>query len=160
MKKLALIFALFCMAFAIHAQDAAPKAPRGPRPGQDGKRAPQENIVARIQKSASAVIELYDADKDGTLNEAEMATLAHDIEVAKKLQPYMRDIEIFQKLDTNHNMVLEIEETAKIRDVMKGMRRPEGGPNRNRPPRPQPKGDAPAPAPQDGEVPPAPPAAE
>lgn len=150
MKKMLIMLATLCAAFAINAQEApeAKKAPeKNVRPPRNGG---QTMMLERIKKDASELLALYDADGDGKINDAEKENFKKDMEVYKKLQKYNRTLMMLDAVDANNDMVIDAEEAKKVKDAMEKMLLPQGGrrPNGQRPNGPRPNGKRPADAPK------------
>jgi len=183
MKKILTLLAFTCLGIAI-AQEAPAPAPAAPpppqanqqlppppngKPGQPGNRPNHANMREqmlerqrkRLETSAKEIIEAYDTNKDGKLDEAEKAAMKAEFAKVEKITRLARDYRIIERLDANGDMVLTPEEFEKLPQAFNrdGMRPPMGGPrpprDGNRPPRqPRPprkpgevkNADAPAPA--------------
>ena len=111
----------------------------------------EQNVLKRMQRTASELLAMYDKNQNGKLDPEERAQMEKDIEMAKKMQHILPLKEILDDLDADHDLQISDEEGAKIGEVMRRNRprnsgnRPahggkgpqKGGPNmKNRPVRP------------------------
>ncbi len=165
MKKILTMLTFACLGIAIAqeapAPAAAPAAPPAPpanqqvppppagKPGQPGNRPDHANMreqmlerqKKRLDVAAKEIVEAYDTNKDGKLDEAEKAAMKADFAKVEKTARLARDYRIIERLDANGDMVLTAEEFEKLPQTFgrDGMRPPMGGPrpprDGNRPPR-------------------------
>ena len=96
-----------------------------------------EQRLKQLNNDAQKILELYDADKDGKLNDEERAKMDADFVIAAKLQRYVRSKALLDAVDADKDMAVKGEEVKNLhKAVQKTMRDRFEREKANRGPRP------------------------
>lgn len=125
MKKI-LVVVLAMMALAVFAQEnAAPKkeggAGRADRPNRPN-RPGGEMMVNRLKENAAKIVQKFDKDGDGQLNDAEKAEAEKQMAEAEEAFRLVQAYKIVKALDADGNFVLSDEELAELPKKMQELR--------------------------------------
>ena len=142
MKKMLAILMMAAGAM-LFAQDAeGPQGPRGGRPGAGGPGGPRPPQVnpERFDNQVKALLEQYDANKDGVLDADERAAAEKELDMneLRKKMMMIRTFTLFKALDENQDGKISPEEKEKLPEKSReigfgGMGRPGMGPGMGRP---------------------------
>ncbi|MBO4619940.1 MAG: hypothetical protein J5654_07505 [Victivallales bacterium] len=177
-KLLVLALGLTLACTCLYAQDAPPAEPPADEAPKADVAAPparrqitpeqiQERQTRRLREAAAELKAMYDANQDGVIDPQERAKLDADLDTAQRLQRYLLLGQVLNEVDTDRNLEISDEESAKILEAMRKLRpgmgpggrgpgMPGNGPRGNRPNGP--RGNRQGPPPLQGAEPPAPPA--